>query len=251
MVCELKLLQSLDTNRQSLSYLAIHTSGLVALGDYRTSDITLVDLNNGKTVAEYHDRDSTILGLFHADGDLYCVSRNYQELSASLVNFTSTKRTKLLTGMNFTAAACAYPIKVALACHTTIFVIELEVMRVAGELEGHEDSVGSMAFGRNGELLVSGGDGRVNVWDTDSLKCLKTLKTGETGGLSLSPDGDLLAVGRTSGRIDLWHLGGDHHRTFNTDSEYMMSAVNFDRQGQFLYTGRWDGRLFVWEIQRG
>ncbi|KAG7025146.1 SPAC25H1.08c, partial [Cucurbita argyrosperma subsp. argyrosperma] len=78
----------------------------------------------------------------------------------------------------------------------------------AQELTGHKDSVSSLAFSANGQLLASGSfDGVIQIWDTSSgnLKC--TLE-GPGGGIEWvrwHPRGHLVLAGSEDSTAWMWN----------------------------------------------
>jgi WD40 repeat protein len=251
-MCKISVLRAFDTGRKMLHAFAVDTVGkTAALGSYHTSDVMIVNLDSGDVIQKHNCCTGRVLNLFYAAGELYCVSKNNRELSTYLVNVASGARTKLLTGKNFDAAACIYPHKAALSWARQIVVINLEDMSIAGHLEEHKDSIVFLAFDVGGSLLVSASaDGTAKLWDVGELKCLRTFRLRARGGVALSPNGDLLAIGGGIGRIDLWCLNEDRHLSASTEADCVIPGVCFSEDGKRLYTGDWNGRLSIWDVQR-
>jgi WD40 repeat protein len=74
-------------------------------------------------------------------------------------------------------------------------------------LEGHSNSVATVAFSPDGRTLVSGSDDQtVKVWDVNTWKNTVTLKghSKEVWCVSYSSDGKLLACGSADGTVNIW-----------------------------------------------
>ncbi|KAL6864200.1 hypothetical protein J3F83DRAFT_151605 [Trichoderma novae-zelandiae] len=74
-------------------------------------------------------------------------------------------------------------------------------------LEGHGDTVNTLAFSPDGTLLASWSyDQQAKIWDLETAACLQTFDCWETVlDLAFSPDGKYLAAGTKTG-VEVWDL---------------------------------------------
>ncbi|CAA7031444.1 unnamed protein product [Microthlaspi erraticum] len=88
-----------------------------------------------------------------------------------------------------------------------ILLVSTKTKELIGTLKMN-GSVRSLAFSDNGkELLGSGGDGQVYLWDLRTMRCIhKGVDEGSTGGTALcsSPNGALFASGTDRGIVNIY-----------------------------------------------
>ena len=125
--------------------------------------------------------------------------------------------------------------------------------RLTAFLDGHNDSVLSVAFSPTGKTLASGGaDGNIFLWDVASRQRMGKPLTGHAGSVlsvAFSPDGKILASGSADGNIFLWDVAGRQQMgeplTGHTDS---VLSVAFSPDGLTLASGSADESIFLWDV---
>ena len=96
-------------------------------------------------------------------------------------------------------------------------------------------------------------DGRIEVWDVGSLRVVARLEGhgNEISGLSLHPDGVVLASSSYDGTLGLWDLI-THRRIASLETDgAAFNAVAFAPDGRRLVSGDAQGRLDVWDPETG
>ncbi len=70
------------------------------------------------------------------------------------------------------------------------------------ELKGHTDSVYSVAFSPDGDMLASKSfDETIKIWNPNTGQLLRTIHTSRGGQIAFSPDGNMLASGDTEDKV--------------------------------------------------
>lgn len=124
------------------------------------------------------------------------------------------------------------------------------------ELLGHRSWVRRFDVGRSGPLLITGAyEGKVAWWDLESddpkPRHLIDAHKGFVRGVSVSPDGTLVATAGNDRLVKIWSvetaqlvrtLEGHEHQVYN---------VKFHPSGRYLISGDLRGNLKQWDVATG
>jgi WD40 repeat protein len=123
---------------------------------------------------------------------------------------------------------------------------------VIGILHGATADISSLAFSRNGQVLVAGtGDGTARLWNVSKRKQIAVITAGSEAVQTVifAPNGSSFATADEDGTIRLWdaqtyqQLGGPietHDR--------VLEDVAFSPNGKMLAAGGLDGPLSMWSV---
>jgi WD40 repeat protein len=122
-------------------------------------------------------------------------------------------------------------------------------------LTGHKSWINSLAF--RGDQLASGSsDGTVKLWDTKAKKLLKTFTLPdprEIRGVTLSPDGKLVAAAIRFGAVKVWDVESGKEVKNLDAHEGEAWSVCFTPDGKALVSGGGDwgkpGLVRLWDVK--
>ncbi|KAJ8063245.1 hypothetical protein OCU04_008478 [Sclerotinia nivalis] len=121
-------------------------------------------------------------------------------------------------------------------------------------LEGHSNSVKSVAFSPDGTKVASGsGDGTIRLWDTTTNESLQTLKghSDWINSVAFSSDGTKIASGSDDRTIRLWDMTtGKLFQTFEGHSN-SVNSVAFSPDNTKVASSSWDRTIRFWDTITG
>lgn len=122
-------------------------------------------------------------------------------------------------------------------------------------LEGHRNSVISVAITANKQTLVSGSwDKTIKIWHLPTEKLEQTLEghQGSVNQVVISTDGQTLVSSSNDRTIKIWHLPtGRLQQTLNGKDVEWGHCVTLSPDGRYVLGGGSDGIIRIWDLVTG
>ncbi|KAG8931070.1 hypothetical protein FRC01_001887 [Tulasnella sp. 417] len=126
---------------------------------------------------------------------------------------------------------------------------------VVVKLTGHEDSISSIEWSFDGEMVATGGmDGRVRIWKRVGKQDWKTWTfltelqgPDEITWLKWHPKGNVLLAGSNDATVWLWQLPSGNTMQVFAGHEGPVQAGGFTPDGKRIITGDANGTLIFWD----
>jgi WD40 repeat protein len=117
---------------------------------------------------------------------------------------------------------------------------------------GHTKFESSVESGSDGTVVTASYDGSVNTWSPDlNHSSLIPVSQDPVVDASLSREGDLVAVARTSGAVEVWSTRSAKRVFSRSLDNAEASAVALSPDGRSVAAGGSDGLVTVWERSTG
>ena len=117
----------------------------------------------------------------------------------------------------------------------------------------HNGTVNSVAFSPDNQLIVSGGDDQLIVWNVQTGKRTQLGDVPHTTAVAFSPDGNTVASGDGEGNVKLWDSkSGIVKQALSPKHEGAVMSLAFSNdEGKILASGSKDMKLMLWDAQSG
>ena len=147
---------------------------------------------------------------------------------------------------------------VAVAGQKQVLLYNTDTLRLMGVLPFPEGFIESLAFSRNGKLIVAGGgrggkSGRVAAWEVESGNRVLTMGEEYDAILTadLSADQSLLAIGSPSKLVKVYDVASNELVYEIKKHSEWITQVAFSPDGILLATADRNGGLHIWEAETG
>jgi WD40 repeat protein len=127
---------------------------------------------------------------------------------------------------------------------------------ISNILEGHTDSVLSVAFSSDGKYIVSGSrDNTICIWDAEKGNIVSGPFEGHTysvWSVAFSPDGKYIVSGSDDNTICIWDAekGNIVSGPFEGHTNSVVS-VAFSPDGKYIVSGSRDNTICIWDAEKG
>jgi WD40 repeat protein len=114
----------------------------------------------------------------------------------------------------------------------------------------HDRMVWSLAWTSDGKKLVSGGNGSIRIFDTDTWQQIATLEGHEdvVHAISLFPNDRLLVSASWDNTARIWDFDRNLQVGPSLNHEHLVNCAAFSADGKLLVTGCDDANAYVWDV---
>ena len=132
---------------------------------------------------------------------------------------------------------------------TSFVLVEISPHHIV-TLEGHMDSIHSVAFSPDRTLLASGSyDNMVKLWNVTTQQNIATLEgDAVVFSVSFSPDGTLLASGSNNNDVKLWDVATRQHIVTFEGHTARVHSVSFSPDKAILASASYDNTVKLWNV---
>ncbi|KAL8141749.1 hypothetical protein V2J09_014781 [Rumex salicifolius] len=119
----------------------------------------------------------------------------------------------------------------------------------AFELEGHAETISSIAFSYDGQLIASASlDGVIKIWDVTSLRLKHTLEGpgGDIEWIKWHPRGHVILAGSADCTVWMWNADSGAYLHMFSGHGASVTCGDFTPDGKLICTGSDDATLRVW-----
>ena len=110
-----------------------------------------------------------------------------------------------------------------------------------------DSDIWTVAFGVNGEYIVSGGDG-LGVWRVEDGTRMATMKAWNVRSLAVSKDGKWIAAGTNNGHAFVWDANTFDQVFSHEEGFHDIVGVDFSPDSTRLVTASKNRTASVWDI---
>lgn len=121
-------------------------------------------------------------------------------------------------------------------------------------LVGHRDTIATVAFSRNGRLLLSAGkDNSIKLWDAGRWELVSTFRghAGTINALAFSPRDDTFASAGHDRAVKLWDANTRQEPPIIAATSKAVLCAALSPDGALLATGGIDKQVRLWDLQSG
>jgi RNA polymerase sigma factor (sigma-70 family) len=229
---------------------------VIASGQRNEGPIILWDAATGKELRRLEEQPGVRGGFaFSPDGKQLALVKWGEWVGLwDVATGKQTRRLKIQPGGCVTFSADGK--RMAVPSSTQVVLLDAVSGKELRRLQGHPETIQSLAFSPDGKLLAAGGDGKsVCLWDVGTGKQLHVLKghQQQVPSVAFSADGQILASASHDRTVRLWDVATGQERRRFTHQERdddAIQTIHFVPKHPWLVTGGLR-TIRVWDLSTG